>query len=134
MKAVIYEMKRWELAVWLAVFLVIGFIAGCATITKVLEDPTEPEAYLLARRALNSYWEQYLDVRDAMPDGPEKTAFRAKFKDTGPDSYFTQAKKALDAWKPTIGTEDSEAKKALFDVLIAQIITILMDEGVIKIE
>ena len=114
--------------------LLIGMI-GCATWQKALEDPTEPEAYLLARRALNTYWEQYLDFRDAMPKGsPERMAFRAKFDETGEDSYFTQAKKALDAWKPTIGSEDSEAKKKLFDVLMGQIITILLAEGVIQIE
>jgi hypothetical protein len=126
-------MTRFKIWVVFCIAFIMG-LGACAAWQKALEDPTEPQAYLLARRALNTYWQQYLDFRDAMPDGPEKSAFRAKFRETGKDSYFTKANIALGHWKDSIGTDDSYGKQKLFDVLIEQIVSILLAEGVIKIE
>ena len=105
----------------LVMVVVLAFLSACASM----------KSYVSARTILNNYWESYLDRRDAMPEGPEKDAFRAKFKDTGSYSYFTEADKALDAWSGALNTDQEAVKRGVYFKVFNQILNLLIAEGII---
>lgn len=92
------------------------------------------QGYVSARTILNNYWESYLNLRDSMPDGERKVALRAKFNDTGEESYFTDAKKALDLWNDVVGTSGELNASKFYYEIFNKIMILLLSEGVIKIE
>ena len=94
-------------------------------------------AYVSARTVLNNYWEQYLNVRDAMPEGERKDEFRAKFndaRDVEGDSYFAKADKALDAWESSIGTSSEKPNANQYYLLFSKVMSLLVSEGIVTIE
>ena len=101
------------------------FLVGCANTMR---------GYVSGRTILNDYWEQYLDFRDSLPDGAQKTALRAKFNDTGKGSYFTDAKDALDVWKGALGTTGEIDAGKLYYKLLEKVVTILQSEGIVVIK
>lgn len=106
-------------------FLMVIMFAACASSMRT---------YVSSRTILNNYWEAYLDYRDALPDGEAKDALRAKFRDTGTDSYFTQAKLALDAWGKVVGTPDQANQAQLYYAIWNQILTLLVTENIVVVE
>ena len=112
----------------------ISFIALLLGVFLLVACAHQMRGYVSARTILNNYWESYLDMRDAMPNGPEKDAFRVKFNDTGKSSYFTEADEALDIWQASIGTSGEVDASRIYYGLFNKVVAILMSEGIIKIE
>ena len=108
-----------------AVVAVVFLMAGCASSLRT---------YVSARTILNNYWEAYLDYRDSMPEGEAKDALRAKFKDTGKDSYFTQAKIALDAWNAVIESPDQTTQAKVYYAIWNQIMALMLTENIVVIK
>ena len=109
----------------LMVMALVFLIAGCASSLRT---------YVSARTILNNYWEAYLDYRDAMPDGEAKDALKAKFGDIGKDSYFTKAKKALDAWDAVLGSPDQATQAQVYYAIWNQIIALMLSENIVVIK
>ena len=101
------------------------FLVGCASSLRT---------YVSARTILNNYWETYLDYRDAMPAGEAKDALRAKFGDTGKDSYFTKAKAALDAWDAVLGSADQTTQAQAYYAIWNQIMALMLSENIVVIK
>jgi len=101
------------------------FLVGCASSLRT---------YVSARTILNNYWETYLDYRDAMPAGETKDALKAKFKDTGEDSYFTQAKTALDVWDKVLQTPDQATQAQVYYAIWNQIMALMLSENIVVIK
>ena len=109
----------------LMVMALVFLIAGCASSLRT---------YVSARTILNNYWETYLDYRDAMPDGLAKDALKAKFGDTGKDSYFTKAKNALDAWDKVLDSQDQANQAQVYYAIWNQIMALMVSENIIVIK
>ena len=103
----------------------IVFLVGCMSSLRT---------YVSARTVLNNYWESYLDYRDSLPAGVTKDALKAKFKDTGEDSYFTQAKTALDAWDKVLQTPDQTSQAQVYYAIWNQIMALMLSENIVVIK
>ena len=124
-------MKRLEnltsyIACLTVIYIVIWmFSFGCAGSLRT---------YVSARTMLNNYWEEYLNYRDAMPEGPAKVELRAKFQDTGKTSLFTDAKDALDAWDKVVQSTDQTTQANAYYAIWEKLMAILLREGIIEIK
>lgn len=105
--------------------MALVFLVGCASSLRT---------YVSARTVLNNYWESYLDYRDAMPAGEAKDALRAKFGDTGEDSYFTKAKLALDEWDKVLNTPNQTVQAQAYYAIWNQIMALMISENIVVIK
>jgi len=105
----------------IVLFFIFAALPGCTgQNARVFQSPLT--GYMIARSAFNDYLETYLNYRDTLPPGPEKTALRQRF-----EPRFMQAAALLDLWKTALGRADeNSARKAFnkaFNVLLNELIT-----------
>ncbi|MBW2066886.1 MAG: hypothetical protein JRJ03_18405 [Deltaproteobacteria bacterium] len=113
------------LAVVTLLFIFVA-LSGCATQNAGLSR-SPLTVYMIARAAFNDYLETYLDYRDALPNGPEKTALRQRF-----EPRFMQAAALLDLWKTALGRADENSARKAFNEAFNALLNELITAGIIK--